>query len=124
MNLVTLFILQDGQRDETIRIAKVANADEMFRVTYTPREGRATRYQFQLHRSQVSDYIYDVLRLLQTDMYPYDSIQVMTAHMPSVAVSVLDLGDDSVRSLVERAVLGGLDANIVKRNSDDEYESS
>ena len=112
MNLVELFVMQSGYRDETIVISRVPDTNEMYRVLYTPRDGKKASYQFTLHRSKVSDYLYDMLDLLRYDMYPYDGIQVMTKHMPPVVLSMMDLEDDCARSLIGRTVLAGLDAHV------------
>lgn len=110
--LVELFVMQAGYRDEKIVISRVPDTNEMYHIAYTPRDGKKAAYQFQLHRGKVSDYIYDMLDLLRYDMYPYDGIQVMTKHMPPVVLSMMDLEDDSARSLIGRTVLAGLDANV------------
>jgi hypothetical protein len=115
MILVQLFVMQADNRDERIEISRVPDTNEMYRIFYTPRDGKKAVYTFQLHRDKVTDYIYDMLDLLRYDMYPYDSVQVMTKHMPPVVVSMMDLEDDSARSLIGRTVLAGLDANVVKR---------
>lgn len=115
MILVELFVMQAGNRDESIRISRVPGTNEVYSIHYTPREGKKSSYTFQFHRSKVTDYIYDMLDLLRYDVYPYDSIQVMTKHMPPVVVSVMDLEDDSARSLIGRTILAGLDANVSKR---------
>ena len=119
MNLVDIYVMQSGNRDETISFASVADTNDMFRVTYKPRDGKTKAYEFQLHRSKVSDYLYDMLELLVNDMYPYDSVQVMTKHMPPVVVSMMDLEDDCTRSLIARTALAGLDCKVrvAKRNS-------
>jgi hypothetical protein len=116
MILVEIFVMQAGSKDERIGIARVPDTHDMYRITYVPRDGRTKSYTFQLHRERVTGYIYDMLDLLRYDMYPYDSIQVMTKHMPPVVVSIMDLEDDSARSLIGRTVLAGLDVNV-KRNS-------
>lgn len=116
MILVQLYVMQAGNRDETIEICRVPDTNEMYRILYTPRDGKKAVYSFQLHRDKVSDYIYDMLDLLRYDMYPYDGIQVTTKHMPPVVVSLMDLEDVSARSLIARTVLAGLDANVVKRS--------
>ena len=112
MILVELFVMQAGYRDERIAISRVPDTNEMYHIAYTPRDGKKATYAFQLHRSKVTDYIYDMLDLLRYDTLPYDSIQVMTNHMPSVVVSMMDLEDDSARSLIGRTVLAALDANV------------
>ena len=112
MILVELYVMQSGKRDEKIVISRVPDTHDMYRIVYKPREGKVSTYQFQLHRSKVADYIYDMLDLLRYDMYPYDGIQVMTKHMPPVVLSMMDLEDDSARSLIGRTVLAGLDANV------------
>lgn len=115
MILVELYVMQSGNRDEKIAVSRIPDANDMYRVTYRPRDLKKSVYTFSLHRSKVADYIYDLLDLLRYDMYPYDSVQVMTKHMPPVVLSMMDLEDDSARSLVGRTVLAGLDTNVVKR---------
>jgi hypothetical protein len=119
MNLVNLYVMQAGSPDEDINIARVPDTHDMYRITYRPREGKTKSYEFQLHRSKVMDYIYDMLELLSMDMYPYDSIQVETKMSPAVVIPMMDLEDDSTRSLIGRTVMAALDANIAiaKRNS-------
>ena len=117
MSLVNLYVMQAGKRDEQISFARVPNTHDLYRVTYSPRERDISPYEFQLHRTRVADYIYDLLDLLHCDMYPYDSIQVTTKHMPPVVVSTMDLEEDSTRCLLGRTVLAGLDANVVKRTT-------
>ena len=119
MIVAEIFVMQAGDRDERIEIARVRDTHDMYRITYRPRDGKTKAYSFQLHRSKVADYVYDMLDLLRYDMYPYDSVQVMTKHMPPVVVSTMDLEEGEARSLIGRTVLSALDANIaiVKRNS-------
>lgn len=112
MILVELFVMQAGSRDERIQISRVPDTHEMYRIVYIPRDGKRAVYEFQLHRGKVTDYVYDMLDLLRYDMYPYDNLQVMTKHMPPVVLSMMDLEDDSARSLIGRTVLAGLDANV------------
>jgi hypothetical protein len=116
MILANLYVMQAGQRDEAISIARVPDTHDMYRITYRPRDGKTKAYEFQLHRSKVTDYIYDMLELLSMDMYPYDSIQVETSHMPSIVIPIMDLTDGCARSLIGRTVMAALDANA-KRNS-------
>jgi hypothetical protein len=112
MNLVQIFVMQAGNKDETISISRVQDTLDLYRIVYRPRDGKASAYRFHLHRSKIVDYIYDMLDLLRHDVYPYDSVQVMTSHMPTVVVSIMDLEDDSARSLVGRTVLGALDVGV------------
>lgn len=112
MILATLYVMQAGERDEEIDFATVPDCPDSIRITYTPREGKVKGYTFTLSRAKVSDYLYDLLDLLRYDMYPFDSVQVTTKHMPPVVVSMMDLEDDSARSLVARTLLAGIDANV------------
>lgn len=112
MQLVELYVMQGGYRDEKIAIFRIPNTPDVYRIVYKPRDGKTAGYQFQLPRNKVTDYIYDMLDLLRYDMYPYESIQVMTKHMPPVVVSMMDLEEAHVRNLIERTVLGGLDVNV------------
>lgn len=120
MNLVTLYIMQAGSRDEEISITRVGDTHDMYKVTYVPRDGATQSYSFKLSRSKVSDYIYDTLDLLSIDMYPYDSLQVMTARGPPVVVPIMDLECEEIRTLIAHSVLAALDGTVrsAKRSSE------
>lgn len=118
MILASLYVMQGGDRDEEIDFSRIPGCPDMVRVSYTPRDDKGKTYGFVLSRSKVEEYLYDLLDLLRYDVYPYDNVQVMTKHMPSVVVSMVDLEDDSARSLVARTVLSAIDANV-KRIADE-----
>lgn len=116
MILVELFVMQAGNRDETIAISSIPDSNGMFRVTYTPRDGKVKSYRFNLTREGVETYIETTLELLSADMYPYDAVQVMTKQGPPVVISMMDLEHEDLQETIRNTVLVALDFPV-KRNS-------
>jgi len=98
MSTVTLLLTKRNQRDNKISIKRDSDYHGMFEVRYQPHEVDVNAHKFYLSESEVYYYIVDVLRSLDVDNDPFESLQVMTPTHPSIMYTVADIGDCCVRT--------------------------
>ena len=114
----TLRFLRNGEtedRDDVINIYSVASSSDLFRVLYVPGDSASHyRYESQMTRSGVLDYVSDILKSMRYDIDPFDRIQVSTDLHPSVMYAVADMDNTIVRKNLENIVYTSLRSRVVR----------
>lgn len=111
--IATIYFIQSGQpeKDDVVRICSTPDADEYI-VSYKPWEYKRVRNEFSLSYMEVLNYVNTIIRSLEHDDDPIDSIQISTAIHPSVMFHLADLETVEIRNIFDDMLRSALRVNV------------
>jgi hypothetical protein len=114
----TLRFLRQGSGaddDDIINIYSTNTSLDLFRVVYTPGDSSSgIRYESQMTRSSVLDYVSDILKGMRYDVDPFDRIQLSTDLHPSIMYCVEDMENVVTRRNIENMLYTSLRCRVVR----------
>lgn len=114
----TLRFLRHGAtetNDDVINIFSSDISPDIFRILYVPGDSsHGYRYESQMTRNTVMDYISDILKAMKYDVDPFDRIQISTDLHPSLMYCVEDMENCITRRNLENILYTSLRYRVVR----------
>jgi hypothetical protein len=119
MSLVTIFLTQNGEKDDIIRITRDSEYRSVYAVTYQANDV-SKRRTFYLGENDTMNYLSDVFKSLDFDTAPFVNVQVSTAIHPTIMYDANDLADTDIRHRVEDMIHMTLRTKVHSSRSESE----
>jgi hypothetical protein len=114
----TLRFLRQGSGeddDDIVNIYSTTTSPDLFRIVYTPGDSSSgMRYESQMTRHSVLDYVSDILKGMRYDVDPFDRIQISTDLHPSIMYCVEDMENVVTRRNLENMLYTSLRCRVVR----------
>jgi hypothetical protein len=114
MQKVKLYFTRRAGSDDIVQMFDDETHVDMVRLVYTPGDHTKKSNEFYLTSRDVLSYVNNILKAMDSDIDPFEYVQIQTAIHPSILFSAMDVGTRRTQDLIDDMIFQSIRVNVAE----------